>query len=96
MNDFEERSIEILRDESNRRSDWDDQIKQSELYSAVEREEVNLFVTLKPKFYIDGNQWCVLLGENIQEGICGFGGSLKKAIWEFSKAVDAELLEVKE
>jgi len=27
----------------------------------------------KVQIYPDGDQWCALLGENIQEGICGFG-----------------------
>lgn len=25
------------------------------------------------EIYPDGNQWCVLVGDNIQEGVCGFG-----------------------
>ena len=35
--------------------------------------------------YKDGNQWCVLLGENIQDGICGFGDTPVAAIYEFDK-----------
>lgn len=31
----------------------------------------------------DGNQWCVLLGPNIQEGICGFGDSPREACAQF-------------
>ena len=38
------------------------------------------FSTLKPKIHKDGNQWCVLLGENIQEGVVGFGDTPMKAI----------------
>lgn len=30
--------------------------------------------------FLDGNQWCALLGENIQEGIAGFGLSPKEAL----------------
>lgn len=76
---------DILRDESNRRSNWDDQIKQSELYRVVESEEMNLFVMLGCSLKKDGNQWCVLYGEDLQSGICGFGESPKKAIWDFNK-----------
>lgn len=36
--------------------------------------------------YKDGNQWCVLLGANIQEGICGFGDTPLHAIYDFNKA----------
>lgn len=35
--------------------------------------------------YRDGNQWCVLLGENIQEGICGFGDTAIGAILDFNR-----------
>lgn len=34
--------------------------------------------------YKDGNQWCVRWGENIQEGICGFGDTPMKAIADFN------------
>jgi hypothetical protein len=39
----------------------------------------------KPKLSIDGNQWCALYGENIQEGVVGFGVSPEKAYEEFDK-----------
>ncbi len=32
---------------------------------------------IKP--YKDGNKWCFLYGENIQEGICGFGDTIYEA-----------------
>lgn len=35
----------------------------------------------------DGDQWCVLLGENIQVGVCGFGDTPAAAIYEFDKAM---------
>lgn len=31
----------------------------------------------------DGNAWCVLLGQNLQEGICGFGDTPHEAIMAF-------------
>jgi hypothetical protein len=52
----------------------------SRLSFNVEREELCLFSTLKPKLSKDGNQWCVLYGENLQEGIAGFGDTPRKAI----------------
>lgn len=33
--------------------------------------------------YRDGDKWCVLLGENAQEGVCGFGDSPEEAIESF-------------
>ena len=76
---------EILKAESNRRSNWGDQIKQSERSRAVEAEELNLFILLGCTLLRDGNQWCVLYGKDLQEGIAGFGDSPMKAIWDFNK-----------
>jgi hypothetical protein len=44
-------------------------------------EEVLIKAGLKP--YKDGNQWCILLGDNIQEGICGFGDTIDDALYAF-------------
>ena len=46
-------------------------------------EEVLIKAGLKP--YKDGDQWCVLLGDNIQEGICGFGNTIEDALYAFLK-----------
>ena len=35
------------------------------------------------KIFKDGNKYCCLLGDNIQEGICGFGDSPKEACDDF-------------
>lgn len=43
---------------------------------------------IKP--FKDGNQWCFLYGENIQEGVCGFGDTIYKAAWEFYTNVKIE------
>ena len=40
-------------------------------------------VLWKPRLFIDGNQWCALFGENIQEGVVGFGDSPDAAMLEF-------------
>jgi hypothetical protein len=53
----------------------------------ITESEYKLFQMLKPKLYKDGNQWCVLLGKNIQEGVCGFGDSPYLAILAFNKAM---------
>jgi hypothetical protein len=49
------------------------------------------FVILGARMFRDGNQWCALLGENIQEGVAGFGKSPLKAIQAFDKAWTEEL-----
>jgi hypothetical protein len=73
-----------------RRIHWDDQIGQSRLNVAVETEEMNLFAILKPQLFKEGNQWCVLHGENLQTGIVGFGDTPRKAIFAFNKEWDKE------
>ena len=47
-------------------------------------QQYKRFAMLKPKVYKDGNKWCVLYGENIQDGIAGFGGTPHESVidWE--------------
>lgn len=59
---------------------------QSDINYYVQREEFGLFEQLKPEIFKEGDQWCVLYGENLQEGICGFGDSPYKAILAFNKS----------
>lgn len=40
---------------------------------------------IKP--FKDGNQWCFLYGENLQEGIAGFGDSIADAAWDFYRQI---------
>ena len=39
--------------------------------------------TINLSCYKDGDQWCVLFGKDLQEGICGFGASILEALAEF-------------
>jgi len=66
----------------------DGQIRQSRLSAAIEAEEFNLFSLLKPKIYKDGNQWCVLYGEDLQSGVAGFGDTPRLAVYDFNKQWD--------
>lgn len=52
----------------------------------VEAAEYNLVALLKPSISIDGNQWCVLYGDNLQDGVAGFGDTPYLAVLDFSKA----------
>lgn len=63
-----------------------DYTHQSEMNALVEAEEMNLFSILKPKISIDGNRYCILYGEDLQSGICGFGDTLMLAIYDFNKS----------
>lgn len=39
----------------------------------------------RPRVYIDGDKWCALYGENLQDGVAGFGESLAEAMEDFDK-----------
>lgn len=39
---------------------------------------------MKPRMLIDGNKWCALYGENIQDGVAGFGDSPYEACMDFN------------
>ena len=72
-------------------SDFATLIGQSQLNAAVEVEEFTLISLLKPKIFIDGDQWCVLYGEDLQSGVVGFGDSPTLATYAFNKAWGAKL-----
>lgn len=39
----------------------------------------------RPQLSLDGNQWCALYGDNIQEGIAGFGDTPELAMRQFDE-----------
>lgn len=66
-------------------------LHQERIGLAVEASEYNKFTMLKPKVFIDGNQYCVLLGSNIQDGIAGFGDTVHKAIINWNASFFTEI-----
>lgn len=40
----------------------------------------------------DGNHWSFIYGDNIQEGICGFGKTIDEAAWNFYTNLKSEKL----
>ena len=50
------------------------------------KTDMVLVESLHPTITKDGNQWCVLYGDNLQEGIAGFGETIHKAIIDFNGA----------
>lgn len=42
-------------------------------------------ITISPRLFKDGNMWCALLGNNVQDGIVGFGESPYKALMAFKE-----------
>jgi len=43
-------------------------------------------VLMRPAIFIDGNQWCALYGDNLQDGVAGFGDSPALAAYGFDRA----------
>lgn len=54
------------------------------------------FTRLRPRIYPDGDQWCALYGDNLQEGVAGFGLSPAEAEEAFNKAWGERLAPRKE
>lgn len=49
---------------------------------------------IKP--FKNGNQWCFLYGDNIQEGIVGFGDTVYEAACEFYERIKNETIRKEE
>ena len=49
-------------------------------------EQMRPSVVFKPALSRDGDMWCALFGDNLQEGVAGFGESPAKAMWAFDTA----------
>jgi len=58
----------------------------SDYWVDVARQTLRPFNQLKPKVFPDGNQWCALFGENLQDGVCAFGDTPNKASIAFDLA----------
>lgn len=39
----------------------------------------------RPSLSVDGNQWCALYGDNLQDGVVGFGDSPSAAMADFDR-----------
>lgn len=50
---------------------------------------------LRPRLFIDGNQWCALYGEDLQSGVAAFGESPALACAAFDKAWTTKLTNTK-
>lgn len=43
-------------------------------------------VLMRPRVFPDGNAWCCLYGDNLQEGVAGFGDTPEGACYDFDMA----------
>lgn len=79
---------------------WYNRSSQDVIYSERQHEakmnllhteqEYQLFAMLKPSIQKDGSQWCVLLGEDLQQGISGFGDTPYLAILDWNKNMNSK------
>lgn len=53
------------------------------LYQTAAREQSRPCVIFRPSVYPDGDQWCALYGDNLQEGVAGFGDTPEAAMRQF-------------
>lgn len=72
----------------------EDHVIQARLTAAIEAQEYNLVAVLKPRITIDDNQWCVLYGEDLQNGVAGFGDTPYLAVLAFNKEWHRALKEL--
>lgn len=70
-----------------REQNWGHHIEQAAYeWKIAAGEQQRPCVVFKPTLTLDGNEWCVLLGENLQVGVAGFGKSPASAMYAFDKA----------
>ena len=60
-------------------------LQQEQQEESIAKEAIQLVFEEKLTPFKDGNQWCFLLGHNIQEGVCGFGDTILGAAINFYK-----------
>lgn len=77
---------DFLQIESSQRQHFEVLEHQERYNTIIEASEMNLFKLLSPKFGIDGNQYYVLYGDDLQSGVAGFGDTLYLAILDFNKS----------
>ena len=47
-------------------------------------------VLFRPHVFPDGDKWCALYGDNLQDGVAGFGDTPHKACLDFDKKGKSE------
>ncbi|WP_282372269.1 hypothetical protein [Pseudomonas sp. PS02290] len=54
-------------------------------YSIIEDHMTQPSVLYRPSLGIDGNQWCALYGEDLMNGVAGFGDTPELAMIDFNR-----------
>ena len=72
-------------------SDMSTRLDGTAYQSHLEKIAISLFemsrpsVLYRPRLFVDGDQYCLLLGENLQEGVAGFGDTPELAADNFDE-----------
>jgi hypothetical protein len=69
---------------------WNERFNEEErqikfYYQDIGWQAIRPSTVYKPNLTIDGNMWCALYGDNLQEGVAGFGKSPALAYEDFDK-----------
>lgn len=67
-------------------SDHDSYLVRMEVVTTVARVEDAYcapHAVMRPRVFLDGEVWCALYGENVQDGVAGFGPTPEKACADF-------------
>ena len=70
------------------RSSFDSSQLQARTFEALDifrNEHTRPSVLFRPQISRDGDKWCVLYGENLQDGVAGFGESPAAAMENFDQ-----------
>ena len=64
---------------------YERELRSSILGAQMDRAEImkSPHALYRPKIFLDGNKWCALYGENLQDGVAGFGDSPADAMADF-------------
>lgn len=73
---------------------WSNKVCAAEFEYESAKELKRPFMLLRPRIFRDGNQWCVLYGENLHDGVCGFGDTPEKASLDFDVNWKSEKLNL--
>jgi len=58
-------------------------VRMQEAVSIIESIWTSPSVVYRPKIFRDGDKWCALYGDNMQEGVVAFGSSPSEAAIKF-------------
>ena len=70
--------------ESNQRQHHNEIQFQMKLELLETEQQFKIVSMINPKFGLDGNQFYFLYGDNLQEGVAGFGETPMKALLDFN------------